>query len=193
MSKSINSKLFEKIRKNKNHYSLNNSIPKLTRWFDMAIPNLEKQSDIKHRSSEVCFFTARNWCTISPALLAACHRPGTMQVQQSPTNTMRCYDWCLVNDIDNHDDCSVPCARSQAFVVRVCPAGLSAPGRRATFNVGNTSFSRTHRAVEIYHLTVVSDLAGRNYLGKKWAVGICPTAFGIRRDGGRLNNEALLY
>ena len=59
-----------------------------------------------------------------------------MQVQQSPTNTMRSYFRRLISDsdIENDNVCSVLCARAQAFFDQVCRADPSAAGRRVTFS-----------------------------------------------------------
>ena len=53
-----------------------------------------------------------------------------MQVQQSPTNTMRYFFPRLCNDIENKNVFSVLCARAQAFVDQVLRANPSAARRR---------------------------------------------------------------
>ena len=64
----------------------------------------------------------------------AWHTPVAMQVQQSPTNTMRFYISRLFIDVANQNVRSVLCARTQALVDQVCRACPSAAGRRATFS-----------------------------------------------------------
>ena len=64
----------------------------------------------------------------------ACHRPVELQIQRSPTNTVRRYVSSLFNNFEDHNVWSVHCARAQAFVNHVCRAGRpSAAGRRAMF------------------------------------------------------------